>query len=142
MLSRKIRIDSFISNKEKEEIYQYSKSLSAIYNECLDLLKENLNFKDLSKITKGRSKATGLHSKHIQNTSREVINAVKSYLAKKKNDKSARFPKLHREYSPIIMDINLSSKTVEVVNSETGEVTLEKKYYPGGGLNVLLEKEN
>ncbi|EPP4232867.1 hypothetical protein ACUPZ6_001343 [Campylobacter coli] len=60
MLSRKIRIDSFISDKEKEEIYQYSKSLSAIYNECLDLLKENLNFKDLSKITKGRSKTIGL----------------------------------------------------------------------------------
>ena len=33
MLSRKIRIDSFISDKEKEEIYQYSKSLSAIYEE-------------------------------------------------------------------------------------------------------------
>ena len=32
MLSRKIRIDSFISDEEKEEIYQYSKSLSDIYN--------------------------------------------------------------------------------------------------------------
>ena len=142
MLSRKIRIDSFISDEEKEEIYQYSKSLSVIYNECLDLLKENLDFKDLSKVTKGKSKTTGLHSKHIQNTSREVINAVKSYLAKKKNDKSARFPKLHREYSPIIMDINLSSKTVEVVNSETGEVTLEKKYYPGGGFKLEGKKIN
>ena len=78
MLSRKIRIDSFISDEEKEEICQYSKSLSVIYNECLDLLKENLNFKELSKITKGKSKTTGLHSKHIQNTSREVINAVKA----------------------------------------------------------------
>lgn len=56
MLSRKIRIDSFITDEEKTVIYQYSKSLSDIYNECLDLLKENLNFKDLSKITKGKSK--------------------------------------------------------------------------------------
>ena len=142
MLSRKIRIDSFISDEEKEEIYQYSKSLSDIYNECLDLLRENLDFKDLSKITKGKSKTTGLHSKHIQNTSREVINAVKSYLAKKKNDKSARFPKLYREYSSIIMDLNLSTKTVEVVNSETGEVTLEKKYYPGGGFKLEGKKIN
>ena len=142
MLSRKIRIDSFISDEEKEEICQYSKSLSDIYNECLDLLRENLNFKDLSKIIKGKSKTTGLYSKHIQNTSREVINAVKSYLAKKKNDKSARFPKLYREYSSIIMDINLSTKTVEVVNSEIGEVTLEKKYYPGGGFKLEGKKIN
>ena len=142
MLSRKIRIDSFISDEEKTVIYQYSKSLSDIYNECLDLLRENLNFKDLSKITKGKSKTTGLYSKHIQNTSREVINAVKSYLAKKKNDKSARFPKLYREYSSIIMDLNLSTKTVEVVNSETGEVTLEKKYYPGGGFKLEGKKIN
>ena len=142
MLSRKIRIDIFISDAEKSKIFQYSKSLSAIYNECLDVLKENLDFKGLSKVTKGKSKITGLHSKHIQNTSGEVINAVKSYLSKKKNDKSAKFPKLHREYSPIIMDINLSSKMVEIVNSRTGEVTLEKKYYPGGGFKLEGKKIN
>ena len=142
MLSRKIRIDSFISDVEKSEIFQYSKSLSAIYNECLDVLKENLDFKGLSKVTKGKSKTTGLHSKHIQNTSREVINAVKSYLSKKKTDKTARFPKLYREYSSIIMDINLSTKVTEAVNSETGEVTYEKKYYPSGGFKLESEKIN
>ncbi len=142
MLSRKIRIDSFISDAEKSKIFQYSKSLSTIYNECLDVLKENLDFKGLSKVTKSKSKITGLHSKHIQNTSREVINAVKSYLSKKKTDKTARFPKLYREYSPIIMDINLSTKVTEVVNSETGEVTYEKKYYPSGGFKLAGGKIN
>ena len=67
---------------------------------------------------------------------------VLSQTKKKKNDKSARFPKLYREYSPIIMDINLSTKTVEVVNSKTGEVTLEKKYYPGGGFKLEGKKIN
>lgn len=142
MLSRKIRIDSFISDVEKSEIFQYSKSLSDIYNECLDVLKENLDFKGLSKVIKGKSKITGLHSKHIQNTSREVINAVKSYLSKKKTDKTARFPKLYREHSPIIMDVNLSTKVAEVVNSETGEVTYEKKYYPSGGFKLEGDKIN
>ena len=67
MLSRKIRIDSFISDEEKEEIRQYSKSLSDIYNECLDLLRENLNFKDLSKITKGKSKTNRGYGCDIRN---------------------------------------------------------------------------
>ena len=52
MLSRKIRIDSFILDEEKEEICQYSKSLSDIYKNLKIRYRVSLDDLDSSRVFK------------------------------------------------------------------------------------------
>ena len=110
MLSRKINLENLITEEDKKKIKKCSSLLSEAYNLCLDSLRDEIDYKKINLITKEFSKQNKIHSKVTQNTGRECINAVKSYLTLKKKDPTARFPKNYRKYSPIIMDINLQKK--------------------------------
>lgn len=127
MLSHKIKLDYYINEEERNKIVSYSKLLSNCYNLCLDSLHKDLDFKKIHLITKQFAKEHNLYSKIVQNTGRECINAVKSYLALKKKDNKSRFPKNYRIYSPIIMDINLQQR--------------KNEKYIGGGFKFLSNKQ-
>ena len=126
MLVKRIKINSFLNDSDIELLKQYSISLSTVYNLCLQNLKENNDFNKIHQITKDFAKENKLHSKHTQNVSREVINSVKSYFAKKKKDKTARYPKNERVYSPILLDANIQKR---------GD-----KIYIGGGFKFISKQ--
>ena len=126
MLAKRIKINSFLNDSDIELLKQYSISLSTVYNLCLQNLKENSDFNKIQQITKDFAKENKLHSKHAQNVGREVINSVKSYFAKKKKDKTARYPKNERIYSPILLDANIQKR---------GD-----KIYIGGGFKFISKQ--
>lgn len=108
MLTKVINIKKLISKNDYSKIYEYSKLISQAYNICLDSLRNNNDFKSLGKIVKQFTKEHEcLYSKHVQNASRECINAIKTFYAIRKTDKNARFPKRHRFISSIKMDSNI-----------------------------------
>ncbi len=125
MLAKRIKINSYLNESDIELLKQYSLSLSTVYNICLQDLKENNDFNKIHQITKNFAKENHLHSKHTQNIGREVINSVKSYFAKKKVDKTSRYPKNERTYSPITLDANIQRKN---------------KLYIGGGFKFIDRK--
>lgn len=134
MLSKKINIAKFITSDEIETIKSYSKSLSGCYNLCLISLRKNFSFNEAAIYAKEYYHlSNGLYSKHTQNTSREVINAIKSFFALKKKDKTARFPSnLRYSYSPIILDINKQ----KIISKKDNSV----HYNICGGFKFLSEK--
>lgn len=123
MLAKRIKINKFLNESNIELLKQYSISLSNVYNLCLRDLKENNDFNKIHQLTKNFAKENHLHSKHTQNIGREVINSVKSYFAKKKVDKTSKYPKNERAYSPITLDANIQKR---------GD-----KIYIGGGFKFI-----
>lgn len=134
MLSKKINITKFITSDEIENVKSYSKILSGCYNLCLISLRKKCNFNEATLYAKEFYHTQNeLFSKHAQNTSREVINAIKSFFVLKKKDKTARFPSnLRYSYSPIILDINKQ----KVVSKKDNSI----HYNICGGFKFLSEK--
>lgn len=111
MKALKINITKMLAQAEKDRIYQYSSLLAECYNLCLEQLRIDTDFKKVNLVSKEfQHQHKELYSKHAQNVGRETINAVKSFFALKKKDKSAKYPKNFRKYSVITLDANLQKK--------------------------------
>lgn len=107
MKALKLNITKMLSQVEKDRIYHYSSLLAECYNLCLEQLRTDSDFKKVHPISKEfQHQHRDVYSKHAQNVGREAINAAKSFYAKKKKDKTAKYPKNFRKYSVITLDAN------------------------------------
>ena len=133
MKALKINITKFISQEERDKIYKYSKLLGECYNLCLEKLKESNDWRQIHYVTKEfQHQHKEIYSKHAQNIGRESVNAVRSFLALRKKDKTAKYPKNFRKYSVITLDANLQKKKDKNGNDYT---------YLGGGFKFTEPKK-
>ncbi len=117
-----------LTQEEKDRVYHYSSLLSECYNLCLEQLKADPDFKKVHPVSKEfQHQHKEIYSKHAQNIGRDAINAVKSFYAKKKKDKTAKYPKNFRKYSVITLDANIQTRNDRLGN---------KVVYFGGGFKL------
>lgn len=129
MKALKINITKMLTQAEKNGIYHYSSLLAECYNLCLEQLRTDSDFNKVHPISKEfQHQHKEIYSKHAQNVGRESINAAKSFYAKKKKDKTAKYPKNFRKYSVITLDANLQKK-----KDRNGELYT----YLGGGFKFI-----
>lgn len=118
MKSLKVNITKMLTQVEKDRVYHYSSLLSECYNLCLEQLRVDSDFKKVHPISKEfQHQHKEIYSKHAQNIGRDAINAAKSFYAKRKKDKTAKYPKNYRKYSVITLDANKQNK----ISKKTGE---------------------
>lgn len=109
MLVRKINITNFILEKDKANLLDYSRKSAKLYNLCLSEIKksEKLDFKIIHPITKQFAKENNLHSKQAQNVGISLINNIKGYYSKRKNDKKAKIPHKEKTLCTLEFDANI-----------------------------------
>lgn len=111
MKALKLNITKMLAQAEKDIVFRYSSLLAECYNLCLEQLKADSDFKKVHLISKEfQHQHKEIYSKHAQNTCRDAINAAKSFYAKKKKDKTAKYPKNFRKYSVITLDANIQKR--------------------------------
>ena len=110
MLSKKVKIN--LNYNQQVILETLSNEHRLLYNFLLDKVKkETLDFSKINENYKLFRKERGLtiNSKSAQNTSICLINNIKSYLALKKKDKTAKFPKRfkgHKYFTTFMLDYN------------------------------------
>lgn len=109
MLVRKINIINFLSEKDKQNLLDYSRRSARLYNLCLSEIKksEKLDFKIIYPITKDFSKQNNLPAKQAQNVGISLINNIKGYYSKRKNDKKTKIPHKEKELCTLEFDSNI-----------------------------------
>lgn len=128
MKALKLNITKMLTQAEKDRVFHYSSLLAECYNLCLEQLKADSDFKKVHPISKEfQHQHKEIYSKHAQNIGRDAINAAKSFYAKKKKDKTTKYPKNFRKYSVITLDAN-----IQVRNDKQGN----KVVYFGGGFKL------
>jgi len=95
-----------------------------LYNYLLEncINKEEVGFKEINELYKNYRYSHNLtiQSKSAQNTSRNLINAIKSFYAKKKKDKTAEFPykfKGWQYFTTFILDYNNGNGGFKIKNN-------------------------
>ena len=112
MKALKLNITKLLTQVEKDSVYHYSSLLSECYNLCLEQLRTDPDFKKVHPVSKEfQHQHKEIYSKHAQNIGRDAINAAKSFYAKKKKDKTAKYPKNFKKYSVITLDTNKQKVT-------------------------------
>ena len=109
MLVRKINITKFLSQKDTQNLLDYSRKTAKLYNICLLELKktEKLDFKIIHPITREFAKENDLHSKQAQNVGKTLINSVKGYYSKRKKDKKTKIPFREKGLCTLEFDSNI-----------------------------------
>ena len=126
MRALKLNITKMLTQVEKDRVYHYSSLLSECYNLCLDQLRTDSDFKKVHPVSKEfQHQHREIYSKHAQNAGRDAINAAKSYYAKKKKDKTAKYPKNFRKYSVITLDANKQ----RIVSKKTRRTAFQSQWW-------------
>jgi putative transposase len=103
-----------------------------LYNHLLKGAKEGLGFKEINERYKSYREAQSLtiQSKVAQNTSRMLINSIKSFYSLKKKDKSAKFPfrfKSWKQFQTINYDWNSGNGGFKFDEDGSVSMTLDRK---------------
>ena len=109
MLSKKIKLN--LNPYQKIILNTLSNEHRLLYNYLLEKAKIKLDFKELNNHYKNFRSTNNLtiNSKSSQNTCIGLINNIKSYLALKKSDKTAKFPykfKSYKFFCSFVLDYN------------------------------------
>lgn len=122
MLSKKIHLKN-LSFTDKLKLNTLANEHRLLYNHLLSNAKQDCDFKKLNQTYKKFRNSNNLTipSKSAQNTCRGVINNIKGFFAKRKRDKTAKFPKRFKswkEFCSFTYDINGGSGGFELKNNQ------------------------
>lgn len=100
MKSLKINITHNLSNLDKVKIDTLSNEHRLLYNKLLEQAKLSSDFKTINQTYKDfrNNSCLTINSKSAQNTSRTLINNIKSFFKLRKTDKTAKFPYKFKSY--------------------------------------------